>query len=169
MKNKFKIVKRLSAGLSWRMFKALLSKPLLLLPTAWATVESVMFSEINFKEAHGGQGVANAFRHAAWNLLIAKNCLLFTSAEKSIEWAKFVTDLHEECFPNEAFDQMMDLHNNRIGRELFVELSEVNIHSKKKMIEFLVKKTETAVGLNDEKKFKDYPNEMVYLGNESVG
>lgn len=167
MKKTFKTLKKLSAGLTWKMFRALLSKPLLLIPTVWATVESVLFSELNFKEAHGGQGVANAFRHAAWNLLIAKNCSLFTSHKKAVEWAKFTTDLHEEYFPNESFDQQMDLHNNRIGREIYWELIENKVKSKNEMIAFLKKKTQTAVGLVDEKEFQNHPNEMVFLKSYS--
>lgn len=145
------------------MIKALLSKPLLLIPTVWATIESILFSELNFHESHGGRGVANAFRHAAWNLLIAKNCTLFTSSEKAVSWAKFVTDLHEECFPNEPFDREMDLHNNKIGRYVFLDLTRQKSNSKKKMIYFLVEKSKTAKGLNDEKEIINYPNEMVYF------
>lgn len=163
MKKMFKVLKNLSAGLTWKMFRALMSKPLLLIPTVWATVESVVFSELNFSEAHGGQGVANAFRHAAWNLLIAKNCALFTSHEKAVDWAKFTTDLHEEYFPNEPFDHQMDLHNNHIGRSIYLELIQKNVKSKNEMIAFLKKKTKTAVGLEDEKEFQNYLNELVFL------
>lgn len=163
MKKVFKILKSLSANLTWKMIKALLSKPLLLLPTAWATIESILFSEINFHESHGGRGAANAFRHAAWNLLIAKNCTVFTSKRKAIIWAKYVTDLHEECFPNEPFDNQMDLHNNKIGRDVFLDLMNQNIQSKKKMIQFLVEKTDFAVGLTDEKLMVDYPEDLVYF------
>lgn len=163
MKKIVKTIRNLSAGLSWRMFRALMSKPHLLLPTAWATVESVLFAELHFKEAHGGQGVANAFRHAAWNLLIAKNCSVFTSEEKALAWAKFTTDLHEECFPNDDFDREMDLHNNAFGRKVFEELRLNNVRSKKKMILHLVEKTKTAVGLNDEKFFKQHLDEMVFF------
>src|SRR5690606_2382647 len=144
------------------MFSGLISRPLLLIPTIWATIESILFSEVNFHEAHGGRGVANAFRHAAWNLLIAKNCSVFTSKEKAVEWAKFITDLHEECFPNEPFDHEMDLHNNRIGREVFEKLSK-NKLSKKQMIAALVKKSNSAVGLTDEKEFERYKKELVYF------
>ncbi len=144
------------------MVRALLSKPLLLVPTVWATVESILFSELNFMESHGGRGVANAFRHAAWNLLIAKNCAVFTSKEKAVAWAKFITDLHEEVFPNEPFDHEMDLHNNHLGREIFIELSTKNI-SKKEMIAILNEKTKTARGLTDEREFGNYPHELVYF------
>ena len=144
------------------MVRALLSKPLLLVPTVWATVESILFSELNFMESHGGRGVANAFRHAAWNLLIAKNCAVFTSKEKAVAWAKFITDLHEEVFPNEPFDHEMDLHNNHLGREIFIELSTKNI-SKKEMIAILNEKTKTARGLTGEREFGNYPHELVYF------
>lgn len=158
----FKILKNLSVSFTWKMFRGLISNPLLLIPTVWATIESILFSELHFHEAHGGRGVANAFRHAAWNLLIAKNCSVFTSKEKAVEWAKFITDLHEECFPNEPFDHEMDLHNNRIGREVFEKLSK-NKLSKKQMIAALVKKSNSAVGLTDEKEFEQYKNELVYF------
>lgn len=162
MKKIFKIVKNLSAGLTWKMAKALLSKPLLFLPTIWGTIESILFAEIKFQEAHGGQGRANAFRHSAWNLLIARNCALFTSKNKAIAWTKYVTDLHEEVFPNEDFDREMDLHNNRLGRELYLEYSSQKF-SKNKMIDALFEKAQTAVGLTDEKEFVHYPNELVFL------
>jgi hypothetical protein len=144
------------------MVNALLSKPLLLLPTVWATVQSIMYAEKYFYEAHGGRGIANAFRHSAWNLLIAKNASFFTSEEKAIQWAKFTTDMHEECFPNDAFDNQMDLHNNRIGREIFAELRSKDIKKTKEMMDYLFRKSKSGVGLTDEQEFVNYPKEMVY-------
>lgn len=167
MKKTFKVIKNLSMSMSWRMFSALFSKPLLLFPTIFGTIESVLYSEVNFQESHSGQGVANAFRHAAWNLLIAKNCSFITTNQKAIEWSKFITDLHEECFPNEAFDRAMDLHNNKIGRDVFRALIENGVNSKRKMINYLIEKTKTAVGLDDEKKFSNHTDEMVYLKKSS--
>ncbi len=145
------------------MILGLLSRPLLLIPTVWATVESVLFSEINFDDSSSGRGVSNAFRHAAWNLLIAKNCSIFTSRSKAVAWAKYTTDLHEECFPNEPFDHKMDLHNNRIGREFFDKLISENVSNKKKMIAALVKKCDSAVGLTDEREFEKYQEALVYF------
>jgi len=112
MKKLFKILKTLSANMTWKMFRALVSKPVLLIPTIWGTIESFLFSEINFDESSSGRGIPNAFRHACWNLLIAKNCAVVTSEENAIHLAKFTTDLHEECFVNDDFDRKMDLHNN---------------------------------------------------------
>lgn len=162
MKRFFKTLKNLSVSFTWKMFSGLISKPLLLAPTIWATMESVLFAERYFHEPHGGRGVANAFRHAAWNLLIAKNCSVFTTKEKAIEWAKFITDLHEECFPNEPFDHEMDLHNNRVGREIFDELSRQKLN-KKEMIAALVKKSDSAVGLMTSGEIKKMKKELVYF------
>lgn len=159
----FKILKNLSVSFTWKMFSGLISNPLLLIPTIWATIESILFSELHFHEAHGGRGVANAFRHAAWNLLIAKNSSLFTSREKAVKWAKYITDLHEECFPNESFDHEMDLHNNRIGQEFYWEMFNQKIKTKREMIAELIYKSESAVGLTDEREFAKYRNEMVYF------
>ncbi len=148
--------------MTWKMFRALFSRPILLIPTIWGTIESFLFSEINFDESSSGRGVSNAFRHAAWNLLIAKNCSFFTSETKAVAWAKYITNLHEEVFPNEPFDHQMDLHNNRIGREIFVKLIR-NKLSKQEMISSLVKKSETAFGTKDEKQFGNYKEDLVYF------
>lgn len=36
-----------------------------------------------------------------------------------VNWAKLITDWHEEFSPNELIAKEMDYHNNRIGREVF--------------------------------------------------
>lgn len=33
-----------------------------------------------------------------------------------------MTNLHEELFPNEPLEKMMDLHNNKVGMNLYMEL-----------------------------------------------
>ncbi len=33
-----------------------------------------------------------------------------------------MTDMHEELFPNEPLETKMDLHNNQIGMDLFMEM-----------------------------------------------
>ncbi len=70
---------------------------------------------------HHRDNRTNAFRHALWDFLICQYCLsLAGSPEKAASWSKKITDLHEELAPNEELAKMMDLHNNRIGRELFL-------------------------------------------------
>lgn len=152
--------------MTWKMLHALISQPILLIPTIWATIESYWFSEINFDESSSGRGVPNAFRHAAWNLLIAKNCTVFICNEKALDWAKFITDLHEECFPNEPFDHEMDLHNNRIGLEFYRQMMNEKITNKRKMIAELMKKSDSAAGLSDSNEIQKVKGELVYfVGN----
>ncbi|ADX68555.1 MULTISPECIES: DUF6973 domain-containing protein [Weeksella] len=162
MKSILFILKNLSFNLCREMVKTMLSNPLLLLPTVWGTVESVAFSELNYAENHSGRGVSNAFRHAAWNVLIAYNCSYFISHEKALAWAKKITDLHEECFRNEDFDRLMDLHNNQIGRMIYKEnISKPRIR-KNLLIQKIVEKSETAQGLSDSHKIREYSTEMVF-------
>ena len=33
-----------------------------------------------------------------------------------------MTDMHEELFPNEPLETKMDLHNNQVGMDLFMEM-----------------------------------------------
>lgn len=163
MQSFFKILRNLSFRKSKKLIFALLSKPLYLIPTIWATAESIIYSEKYFNENHGGRGVANAFRHAAWNILIAKNAQKLGSNSKALAWAKFMTDLHEEVFPNDDFDRLMDLHNNKIGRKLFHQMMKQKMTSKKEMMKFLFDKTHDSKGLVDEKEFTLYPNQLVYF------
>ncbi|MGS2741321.1 DUF6973 domain-containing protein [Sinomicrobium sp. M5D2P17] len=94
--------------------------PLMLIPTAKATTRSLRIAGNLFPKKHRGNGRANAFRHALWNILIAREAMKWNgSREKSLDWAKTITDWHEEFAPNKELAKVMDLHNNAIGREIF--------------------------------------------------
>ena len=80
-----------------------------------------------FGSRHHKSNKANAFRHALWNVLICQKTLKKTNnREKSVIWTKKVTDLYEKVTQNEFLDQLMDLHNNEIGRTLFLDLFDKN-------------------------------------------
>ncbi len=75
-----------------------------------------------------------------------------------------MTDLHEELFPNEPLEKMMDLHNNKVGMDLFMELLP-GIHRQffetNFFVEKLFVKTKTAkilTSLED-----DFGSDLVYL------
>ena len=75
-----------------------------------------------------------------------------------------MTDLHEELFPNKPLETKMDLHNNEVGMNYFMQLLP-GVHRQFFETSFFVKdlidKTKTAKvlqSLDDE--FKD---ELVYL------
>lgn len=98
-----------------------LRHPLYLFPTYKATKRTLKISNRLYGELHHKDNSTNAFRHALWNILICKFCLpIAGSPEKAVRWCKKVTDLHERLSPNEVLARAMDLHNNRIGRELFL-------------------------------------------------
>ncbi len=75
-----------------------------------------------------------------------------------------MTDLHEELFPNNPLETKMDLHNNKIGMDYFIELLP-GIHrqffEKSFFIDGLVKKMENAKVL---KNLDDnFEGHLVYL------
>lgn len=146
---------------TWKMAKALLSKPLLLLPTLWGTFESVWYAQKYFRGTHSGSGVGNAFRHGIWNALISFNCARLKSSEKAAAWAKYATDMHEEVFPNNPFDTTMDLHNNQIGRKVFLQ-NYCKGYKKSELIQDVLEKCDTAIGLSDYKEIIKVKEEFVY-------
>ncbi|NJY61564.1 hypothetical protein HC174_02175 [Salinimicrobium sp. CDJ15-81-2] len=98
-----------------------LRRPFFLIPTYNATNKTVEICNRLYGQLHHEDNRTNAFRHALWNYLICKYCLnIAGSEEKSVSWSKEITDLHERLSPNEALAGRMDLHNNRIGRNLFL-------------------------------------------------
>lgn len=162
----FKIIKNLSFRKTQRLFLAMLSKPLFLIPTVLATVESIIYSELYFDENHSGRGVANAFRHASWTVLIAKNVEYLTTKQKAMDWAEWITNLHEEVFYNtNDFDRLMDLHNNEIGRKFYNEHSKEEKLPKRKLMKKLVEKSQHAIGLETASEISSNIDELVFLKN----
>lgn len=97
-----------------------LTRPLFSFPTLSATRETIRVCDELFGSRHKINGPANAFRHAYWNILIARRCSRWSSdLDDLVSWAKKVTDWHENTFPNPVSARIMDLHNNRVGRDLY--------------------------------------------------
>lgn len=75
-----------------------------------------------------------------------------------------MTDLHEDLFPNEPLEKKMDLHNNQVGMNLFMELLP-GIHRQffetNFFVDKLFEKTKTAKILN--RIDDDFGNELVFL------
>ena len=81
---------------------------------------SVLAADKIYGKAHHRNTAANAFRHALWNFLVAKNCLGSNdNLTEVLSWTREITDFHEELFPNSQLARAMDLHNNRVGRNIF--------------------------------------------------
>lgn len=103
----------------------MLTRPHLMPGAVLATLRASTGADERFDESHYGNGIANGYKHAAWNALIAHYSRWgVRSVEDALLWAERITDLHEECFPNPADERQVDLDNNRTGRELYASLRE---------------------------------------------
>lgn len=141
-----------------------LPHPLFSLMGFYATLRSFSLAQKHFPKTHSNNGIGNAFRHSLWNCLILMYCCKISSPQKALDYCKKMTDLHEELFPNEPLETKMDLHNNQVGINLFVELLP-GIHRQffetSFFVEKLMQKTKTAKIL--EKLEDDFGDELVYL------
>jgi len=116
-----------------------------------------------FGKAHHKHTRENAFRHALWNVIIAKNCYKPNRKVKIVvNWAEKVTTLHEKLAPNEPLETAMDLHNNHIGRQVFMEekLHEKDING---AMEILLKKMKTSIRVENLSQVKQAKNEFVHI------
>lgn len=140
--------------------KVFLKHPLYLFPTYKATRKAVAISDHLYGDLHHEDNRTNAFRHALWNYLICKYCLpIAGSPLKAMNWSKKITDLHEQLLPNEGLAKMMDLHNNRIGRELF-EDSHGEEHN---VISILQQKTREAVRVLSSAEIEEEKQRLVFI------
>ena len=105
-----------------KLLSLVLPHPLFAILSFYATIKSFTLAQKHFPKTNSNDGIGNAFRHALWCCLIMMYCCKISSPEKSLEWCKKMTDLHEELFPNEPLQTQMDLHNNKVGMNLFMEL-----------------------------------------------
>ncbi|CAN5304563.1 hypothetical protein BH23BAC2_BH23BAC2_18840 [soil metagenome] len=126
--------------------------PMYFLPTLRATKKTLKKCNLRYGSLHHSNDITNAYRHVLWNLLICEECYKVTgNVERAINWAGKITDLHEELSPNPALEKEMDLHNNRIGREIFIESIAEKLNSR----QLLDQKMEDAIRINS---FKDLAN-----------
>lgn len=147
-----------------KLLSLVLPHPLFAILSFYATIKSFTLAQKHFPKTNSNDGIGNAFRHALWCCLIMMYCCKISSPEKSLKWCKKMTDLHEELFPNEPLQTMMDLHNNKVGMSLFMELLP-GIHRQffetGFFIDVLLKKTKTAAVLRHPD--ENHGNELVYL------
>lgn len=102
--------------------KIFLQNPRYFIPTLKATTETIDICDIRFGDQHHLNNPTNAFRHAYWNYLICAKCFKVSgTADEVASWAQKITDIHEDLSPNNDIAREMDLHNNRIGREIFLK------------------------------------------------
>lgn len=119
------------------LFKTFIFHPLAFWPTFMATRETMKTCNALFGTKHNQNNKYNAFRHALWSYRIAEQNITSENRSKAVAWSKKITDLHEKLAPNHVLARKMDVHNNEIGRQLFLEKipSEEIIPTLKKMME----------------------------------
>ncbi len=143
--------------LSWVMFL----NPICILPTLRATQRTMLICNKNYGKEHHGNGVANAYRHALWNMLLCYQVFIRTkNKEKAIKWAKTITDLYEKIAPNAPIENAMDLHNNNIGRMLFKAITK---YTEEEVLVVLKNKVESAIEVTSIATMKNHENQLVYL------
>jgi len=149
-----------------KLLRLTVPHPLFSLLAFYATVKSFSLAQQHFPKTNSNSGIGNAYRHALWTCLIMMYCCKISSPEKSLDFCKRMTDLHEELFPNKPLEKKMDLHNNKVGMNLFMELLP-GIHRQffetNFFVEKLFVKTKTAKLLTSLE--ENFGSELVYLEN----
>ena len=155
------IIKGLNHRQLSSLFTWFLRHPLFMISTVQATLNTFQISQKEFPNIHGKHNKANAFRHALWNILIAKACSRFSNnTELVLEWTKKITDWHEEFSPNEKLAAAMDFHNNKIGRDKYSELGSKSVD---KIIAIIKLELEQAVMVSSISAIKSCSKQMIYL------
>ena len=154
-------------GVRFRLMKSVLvflfKHPIFMVSTIIATFNVVRISQKEFPDTHGFHNKANAFRHALWNIFIAKQCALFSrNSHEVILWTKEFTDWHEDFSYNDELARIMDLHNNYIGRELFLKTPEKTHYQWVILMKEQLHKAVQIVSVED---VVNYPSQLVYLEN----
>ena len=138
-----------------------LSRPLLIGPTLKASKRTMFVCNELFGQGHHRSNKANAFRHSLWNVLICQKTLKSTkNKDKSVIWTKKVANLYEKVTQNEILDELMDLHNNEVGRKHFLSLFD---KKESEIIDFLKEKSQKAQKIEKKEDFNNNKNELVYL------
>ena len=102
------IIKNLKIGQIWHLFVLFLQHPLFMFATVKATFLTMKITQKEFPDIHKKNNKANAFRHALWNILIAKFCNKFSlDLDTILEWTKKITDWHEEFSTNKKMAKLL--------------------------------------------------------------
>lgn len=143
------------------LLKWFVKHPLFMLATIWATYKTLKIAEKEFPKIHNLHNKANAFRHALWNVLIAKYASKFSQdIDEVLNWTRIITDWHEDFSPNKTMARKMDLHNNAFGRSKFLSLKNSTINN---IIVSLEKDLSNAVFVTHKFDFEKCNHKLVYL------
>lgn len=163
----WRFLRVLKAKQLWTLVKLGIANLLFVWPSLKATKKSIRIASENYGRAHHSNKPANAFRHALWNFLIARECLKWRRNEKSVLiWTKKITDLHEDLLPNEPLAKAMDLHNNAVGRNL------IKMHrasSESELVLLLKSMTEKSMYVDDLKMLALQPlDQLTHIEHDDI-
>lgn len=143
-----------------KLVRIFINKPSLLVPTYRATKKTLKICDDLFGDLHHKDGKENAFRHALWNFLIAESCYpVLKNLDATIIWCDKITSFHEELAPNDDLAKLMDLHNNKIGRFLFLEYHNKSVE----FITILTKEVALAIQVQNIAELKAAGEKLVYI------
>lgn len=109
-----------------------------------------MYSSAFFGTKHHKNTPANAFRHAAWNWLIARECLQWQKDEnKVMKWTQNITAMHEKILPGNPLSDAMDMHNNEVGRTVFFNEKEHDLEKGLTTLRKLTQESKRVDSLNE--------------------
>jgi len=147
-------------GLFWLALK----HPLYIIPTLRATRLTMTIAQREYGNKHVGNTPENAFRHALWSFLIAKNCLEWKNdIPKAGRWTALITDKHEIVAPNPPLERSMDEHNNSIGIALFQRSSSWEID---RVVNYLKTKAKTAKKIENPPGVNTFEDDLVYISQK---
>lgn len=136
-----------------------------MLATLRATSRTLHIVQEKFPDIHGKDNIANAFRHALWNMLIASKCFQIEGdLNLVLSWTKRVADWHEDFSPNAPLPKAMDLHNNQIGRELFRECQGKD---EEVLVTMLTSQLKSAVQVSSLEALKQCPDNLVFIHHDT--
>jgi hypothetical protein len=118
----FNTLATLSFRKIFKLLRVTVPHPLFSILAFYATTKSFLLARKQFPKTSSTNGMGNAYGHSLWTYLILMYCSKISSPEKALIFCTKLTNMYEELFPNEALENKMDLHNNQVGMELFMEL-----------------------------------------------
>ncbi len=158
--NRIKILRPKQLG---KLIILLGRNPRLVFPTIQATKRTLTICDSLYGKKHHRNNPANAFRHAFWNMLLCRAVFkIHGDLEKALDWAKTITDLHEEISFSNDLAKAMDLHNNAVGRKLFKEKHK-NFRLEKEIIFILKEIAKNAQQIALPKEVENYSGKLVFI------
>lgn len=159
--NVWAVVKSMDFKQLWSLFWLSARHPRFILPTIRGTRRTITICDELYGDKQHLNGPENAFRHALWNvLLVHYSTQKGLPLQRSLAWAKKITDWHEDFSPNAALARAMDLHNNRVGRDIIAQFQP---EEEDFFVAHLLKMVPLSRKRTVENQFKNHCNELIYI------